>query len=225
MRGLIVIPAFNEEKVILTVLKKIPRKIFEVNFDYLVINDGSTDQTEQVLAKNHINFVSHPINRGLGAALGTGFEYARQKDYVLLVTLDGDGQHDPLDLPTIIKPVLTGKADFVVGTRLKKKGMPKSRKILTLLATLATYFFTGVWTTDSQSGFRAFSRKAISKIYIKMDRMEVSSDFFKQAKDNNLKIKEVPIKAIYTEYSLKKGQNIFNSINILSKLALQKLID
>lgn len=225
MKGLIVIPAFNEEKVIKSVLKKIPGKISNVNLDYLVINDGSIDQTEQILIEGQANFVTHPINRGLGAALGTGFEYARLNDYDLLITLDGDGQHDPTDMPVIIKPIIDGKADFVVGTRLKKKGMPRSRKVLTFLATLATYFFTGVWTTDSQSGFRAFSKQAISKIFIKVDRMEVSSDFFKQAKDNNLKVKEVPIKAIYTEYSLKKGQNILNSFNILAKLALQKLVD
>ena len=225
MNGLIVVPAFNEEKVIASVVKKIPKKILNLELDILVVNDGSVDGTARVLRQIGANFITHPINRGLGAALGTGFEYARIHDYDFLVTLDGDGQHDPTDLPNLIKPIALGKADFVVGTRIRKKGMPQTRKVLTYLASLATYLFTGVWTTDSQSGFRVFSRLAISQIFVKVDRMEVSSDFFRQAKEKKLRIKEVSIKAIYTQYSLKKGQNVWNSLNILAKLTLQKLID
>jgi UDP-N-acetylglucosamine---dolichyl-phosphate N-acetylglucosaminyltransferase len=225
MRGLIVIPAFNEEKIIGQVLAEIPQQIEGYQFDAVVINDGSSDNTEQVIKKMGTTVINHPINRGLGAALGTGFEYARLKGYDLLVTLDADGQHDPKEINKLIKPVIEGKADFVVGTRIRQKGMPATRKIITFAASLSTYLFTGAWTSDSQSGFRAFSKKAIDNIFIEVDRMEVSSDFFRQAQEKRLKVVEVPITPIYTKYSLKKGQNFFNSFNILGKLALRKLIN
>lgn len=224
MFGLIVIPAFNEEKVIEEVLGKIPRKIKNFNIDKVVIDDGSSDSTARKVAKMGVRLLVHPINRGLGAALGTGFEYARIHKYDFLVTLDGDGQHDPLEIEKLLSPILAGQADFVIGTRVFQKGMPVTRRVLSFLASLATYIFSEVWTTDSQSGFRAFSRKAIENIRIEVDRMEVSSDFFLQAKQANLRIKEVPITPIYTEYSLKKGQNVFNSFNILGKLAFKRIL-
>lgn len=224
MKGLVVIPAYNEGKVILSVLNRLPKKVLGVKFDSLVVDDGSTDNTYEKLLFSKTSFVSHVINRGLGAALGTGFEYARIHNYDFLVTLDGDGQHDPDELPNLFRPVFKNKADFVVGSRIYQKGMPMTRRIITFMASLITYAVTGFWTTDSQSGFRVFSRKAITNIFIEVDRMEVSSDFFRQAQEKKLKVLEVPIKPIYTEYSFKKGQNLLNSFNIVAKLALQKLI-
>lgn len=224
MNGLVIIPAFNEEKIITKVIKKIPGKVLGCPLDKIVINDGSIDKTKEIAIKTGILVLSHPINRGLGAALGTGFEYARQKNYGFLVTLDADGQHDPKEISRLVKPILANRADFVIGTRIHKKGMPKSRRVLTFLASFATYFFTGVWTTDSQSGYRAFSKKGIENIFIETDRMEVSSDFFRQAKEKNLKFLEVAIKPIYTKYSIEKGQNYLNSINIVAKLALSRLL-
>lgn len=224
MKGIIVIPAFNEEKIIGEVLTTIPRQIKQHALDIVVINDGSIDSTEVVIRKHKVKVLSHTINRGLGAALGTGFEYARQKKYDFLITLDGDGQHDPSEINKLIGPIVKKRADFVVGTRIRKGKMPASRRALTFFASLATYFFTGVWVTDSQSGFRVFSKKAIDLISIETDRMEISTEFFSQAKKANLKIVELPIKAIYTEYSLTKGQNFFNSFNILRKLMIRKII-
>lgn len=224
MRGLIIIPAYNEEKVIESVIKQLPKDVLGRRLDYLVINDGSTDKTEDVLREAKANFVSHPINRGLGAALGTGLEYSRDKNYDFAITLDADGQHDPKEIAYIVRPILEDQADFVIGTRVFKKGMPLTRKILTFLASLATYIFTGVWTTDSQSGFRAFSKMAIHTIRIEVDRMEVSTEFFNQSRKNGLRYKEVEITPIYTDYSIQKGQNMLNSFNILGKLILKRLM-
>lgn len=223
IKGLIIIPAYNEELVILEVLKKVDKIIKNLKLDVLVINDGSIDKTEKLLISKKIKHLSHPINRGLGAALGTGFEYARVNNHELLVTLDADGQHNPDEISKLIKPIINKKADFVVGSRVHKQGMPIIRKVITYLASLLTFIITGVWTSDSQSGFRAFSKRAIENIFIEVDRMEVSSDFFRQAKEKKLKIVEVHITPIYTEYSLRKGQSLWNSFNILGKLALRKL--
>lgn len=224
MKGLIIVPAYNEEEVVESVIKQLPNEVLGRQINYLVINDGSTDHTEEVLHKIKANFVSHPINRGLGAALGTGLEYAKDNNYDFAVTLDADGQHDPKEIGLIVKPIIEDKADFVIGTRVFKKGMPLTRKILTFFASLATYTFTGVWTTDSQSGFRAFSKKAIQAIRIDVDRMEVSTEFFNQSRKNRLRYKEIEITPIYTDYSLKKGQNMLNSFNILGKLVFKKLM-
>lgn len=224
MKGLIIVPAYNEEEVVESVIKQLPNEVLGKRLNYLVINDGSTDHTEEVLHKIKANFVSHPINRGLGAALGTGLEYAKDNNYDFAVTLDADGQHDPKEIGLIVKPIIEDKADFVIGTRVFKKGMPLTRRFLTFFATLATYIFTGVWTTDSQSGFRAFSKKAIQAIRIDVDRMEVSTEFFNQSRKNRLRYKEVEITPIYTDYSLKKGQNILNSFNILLKLFFKTLM-
>jgi len=225
MKIAVVIPAFNEGKVIDKVLKKIPQKIAQHKVKIIVINDGSTDDTEKVVRKNRQLVITHPINRGLGAALATGFAYARKNNFGLLVTLDGDGQHDPQEIAKLIKPILKKEADFVVGTRVFKQGMPKFKQILTLLASLATFILTGVWTTDSQSGFRAFSKKAITLIDIQVDRMEVSSDFFRQAKLLKLKIVEIPIKPIYTRYSIAKGQSSWNSLNIIGQLTFKRILE
>ncbi len=222
-KGLILIPAFNEEKTIGQVLKKIPRRVLGLPVEVLVVDDGSSDQTELEAIKYNSHVLSHPINRGLGAALGTGFVYAKESDYDFLVTLDADGQHDPTEIPKLVKPILLNQADFVVGTRVLKKGMPIYRKVLTFFASMITLLFTGIWTTDSQSGFRAFSKEAIEKINIEVDRMEVSSDLFNQSREKRLKIIEVPIKPIYTQYSNTKGQNFLNSFNIIGKLILQKV--
>lgn len=224
MKGLIIVPAFNEERVVESVIKELPKVVLGEKLDYIVINDGSTDKTEEVLRKIKANFVSHPINRGLGAALGTGLEYAKENHYDFAITLDADGQHDPKEIASIVKPIIEDQADFVIGTRIYKKGMPLTRRALTFFASLATYIFTGVWTTDSQSGFRAFSKEAIQKIKIEVDRMEVSTEFFNQSRKNELRYKEVEITPIYTDYSIQKGQNMLNSFNILGKLIFKRLM-
>jgi nucleoside-diphosphate-sugar epimerase len=225
LNGLIVIPAFNEETTIKKVLTKIPKSISGQLLDLIVINDGSTDKTAELLSSTGIKFLTHPINRGLGAALATGFEYARLNNYDFLITLDADGQHDPAEISRLIKPILNFKADFIVGNRTSGRGkMPLVRKLWSFLASITTYILTGVWVNDSQSGFRVFSKRAIYEINIEVDRMEVSTDFFLQARERNLRVVELPIKSIYTKYSLRKGQSLFNSFNIIGKLALNRLV-
>lgn len=224
MRGIIIIPAYNEGKVIGTVLSKLPQRLGDHKLDTVVINDGSSDNTVMIVRNFNIKVISHLINRGLGAALATGFEYARHKKYDFLITLDGDGQHDPREIYKLLKPIDYGFYDFIVGSRFFKKGMPLTRRIITTFASVTTFVLTGIWTSDSQSGFRAFSRRAIKNIFIEVDKMEVSSDFFRQAKEKKLKIKEIFIKPIYTKYSISKGQNYLNSFNIVVKLLLRKII-
>lgn len=224
MNLVIIVPAYNEEKVIGKVLKGLKKqKLENLKKEIVVIDDGSLDKTEEIAKKHKVTVLTHPINRGLGGALGTGLEYARSKNADIVITFDADDQHEPGDLTKLIKPIINGKADFVIGSRLLKNSkMPMDRKLLNLVANFINYCLWSIWITDSQSGLRALSKKALENIEIKMNKMEVASEFFKEIKKYNLNVKEIPIKAIYTNYSKAKGQKNTNAVNILVKLLLYR---
>lgn len=225
MKLVIILPAFNESAVISKVLKTLPKRFKGVSeTEVLVVNDGSTDDTFQKVLKTGAGVVNHSINRGLGAAIKTGMEWSRAKKADIVVTFDSDGQHHPSDIKKVIMPIILNKADFVIGSRFKRKQkVPKDRLILNLVANLTTFFLFGVFSTDSQSGLRAFSRKALETINFKADRMEFSSEILLEAKRNKLKTTEVPIKAIYTDYSRTKGQKNLNAIPVFAKVLVRFL--
>lgn len=225
MKLAIVIPAFNESAVIYNVLKSLPKKLSGIaRTEILVIDDGSRDTTYNEAIRAKVQVVQHAINRGLGAAIKTGLEWAKANNFDILITFDGDGQHDPKDIETVIKPVLEKRADLVIGSRfLKKQKIPLDRFIINWFANLATLILFGVFSTDSQSGFRAFSKKAINLIEFKADRMEFSSEILLEAKKHSLSITEVPIKAIYTSYSRAKGQKNTNAIPVLTRFLVKLL--
>ena len=221
----IVVPVFNESAVIYKVLKAIPKKIKGVSkIGVIVVNDGSTDKSQFEVERAGFITVNHVINRGLGAAIKTGMAYARAKKADIMVTFDGDGQHDPFDIQKIILPIIQKKADLVLGSRFKKlKKAPLDRYFLNWFANFITLLLYGVATTDSQSGLRAFSKKALKLIDFKGERMDFSSEILLEAKRNNLKIAEVPIRAIYTEYSRKKGQSNLNAIPTFARFLVRLL--
>jgi UDP-N-acetylglucosamine---dolichyl-phosphate N-acetylglucosaminyltransferase len=219
MKIVAIIPAYNEETTIAEVLKKTKPFVDSV----IVVNDGSSDNTAKIAKDNDVFVVEHIINRGLGAAIGTGFEAARKLGADLAITLDADGQHDPEEISKFIEAAQNG-ADVVIGSRmLSRSGMPWYRQVANLLGNLVTLVLFGAWVTDSQSGFRAFTSKALSQIKIKTNRMEVSSELIAEAKRHKLKLTEVPIKAIYTDYSLSKGQSFFVGIKTLLKLVFRRI--
>ena len=139
--------------------------------------------------------------------------------------MDGDGQHDPKDIEKVIEPILRKKADVVIGTRLKNsKGMPFYRKIGNIGLNIVTLTLSGKWTSDSQSGFKAFTRNALCDINLDLNGYEFCSEIIMETSKNNLKVVEVPIKAIYSEYSKHKGQSFLNGFNIVVKLIYKKII-
>ncbi len=219
----IIIPAFNENVMIGNVIKSVPKKILHFQKPaIIVINDGSTDGTKNQARRAGARVISHPLNRGLGGALGTGFMLAKKEKFDLVVTLDADGQHNPVDISRLIQPIIDGKADVVIGSRLMSSTMPPLRKLINIFSNIATFILFGIATSDSQSGFRAFSKKAIRKISIKTQGMEVSSEIFREIQRNNFTKVEIPIAAIYTNYSLGKGQRITNAPNVFWKLLLHQ---
>lgn len=225
------IPAYNEEKTLGAVLDSIPKKYPRVDqTEIIVISDGSKDKTAEIAKNKGVILIEHDLNRGLGGALGTGFEYARKNNFDAAITFDADGQHNPEDIWPVVRPLIFKRADVVVGSRLKNlpagkagpKGMPWYRILGIWGLNIITLIFFWVWSSDSQSGLRGFSKKALSKIDIQSNKMEVSSEFFYEIGRKGLKMIEVPIKSIYTDYSLKKGQKNINAFRIISKLIYRR---
>jgi len=221
MKLIVAIPAFNEAQIIGSVIDSVRQLLPEALV--VVIDDGSSDNT-QIEAQNHgVTVIRHRMNRGLGGAIGTALLWAKKQQADALVTIDADGQHDPRDIVAAIKPIVADQADVVIGSRMTsvKYAMPIDRRIINRVANLVTLAMFGVATTDSQSGFRVFGKKAIEGIQIKTNRMEVSSEIFAEIARLHLRSTEVPIKVIYTEYSRRKGQSNSNAVAVLFRLFLR----
>lgn len=208
----------------------------------IVVDDGSGDRTAQVAREAGAIVLRHPINRGLGAALATGIAAALQlitnnliTHNSIIVTLDADGQHDPAEIPRLIAPILKGEAEVVIGSRFaphpssphkwgrSKEGgntVPFLRRLANLCANLFTWLLFGIWVSDSQSGFRAFSGIAAERLRLRTSTMEVSSEIIREIVRLKLKMVEVPITARYSPYSLSKGQGFFRGLETLWKLVV-----
>lgn len=222
MKVVVIIPAYNEEKTIASVIKD----AHTITNHVIVINDFSSDRTKKIAQHMGAAVYSHIINLGLGAALITGFKAALKYGADIVLTMDADGQHRARDAQKLIKQVAEDNADVAIGSRLICKNgnsMPFVRKIYNYTANIITYILGGEWTTDSQSGLRAFSKYALEKINLKSQRMEVSSEFFREIKKNKLRLVEVPIRAIYTPYSLSKGQSFITGIKTFLRLIINRL--
>jgi glycosyltransferase involved in cell wall biosynthesis len=215
-----IIPAYNEEKTIGQVLVGVKRYIKNI----IVVDDGSTDKTSEVAFENGGTVLNHIINRGVGGAWNTGIKAALLDNADIIITLDADGQHSPDEIPKLIDPIIKGEADFVIGSRfLENQKIPKLRFIGNKFGNFITLALWNARSSDTQSGMRAFSADAAKKIEILTQGMEVCSEMIKEIKLNNLRFKEVPITAIYTKYSLSKGQGVVNGIKTLIKLLVLKI--
>lgn len=214
----IVIPAFNEEKVIQEVITEVKKTGYG---DIIVVDDGSSDKTRKKAQEMGIFALKHKINRGKGAATKTGIEAAKLLGADIIVTMDGDGQHDPEDIKSLIDPILNGSCDVVLGTRLlNPEGMPWYKIWQNRIGNVITWYLFGLYVTDSQSGFRAYSRHASEIINTKSDRYEYDSEVIREIYIYRLNFKEIPIKVRYTEYSMGKihKQSIVNGFKTVYKM-------
>ncbi|AEC51088.1 dolichyl-phosphate mannose synthase [Pyrococcus sp. NA2] len=219
----IVMPAYNEEKTIGEVLDSLLRVFKPENI--IVVDDGSRDRTREIAKSRGVHVVSHLINRGLGGALGTGIQYALLKGAEIIVTFDADGQHLVEDALKVLKPVVEGKAGLAIGSRFRGNisEMPLVKRIGNILLNMITAIFALKYVSDSQSGLRAFSRECASKVKITCDGYAVSSEIIVEASRKKCKIVEIPIRAVYTEYSKKKGTNVVEGVRIAINLMLDLL--
>lgn len=232
----VVIPAYNEASVLPEVLGRLQAvaEHAQARIIPIVVNDGSRDDTEAVARRFNVSVVSHPINRGLGAALSTGITAAHLtlKELGLtensaIVTFDADGQHDPAELFQVVEPILAGTADVVLGTRFgsnDQESMPLHRTLANRLANAVTGLLFGVWVSDTQSGYRAFSYQAATELVIRTSTMEVSSEIVREIGRNHWRLVEVPITVAYTDYSLSKGQSFGKGLETLWKLIMLRFL-
>lgn len=225
MKLAIVIPAYNEEKTLQRVLDSIPWNILGINeIVSIVVDDGSSDKTYDIAKIHATHALKHVINLGVGAATITGIEMAKKLKNDIVVTMDADGQHNSMDLPKLIQPIINNKADVVIGSRmLNVQEMPTLKIFGNWIMNFITLIIFRRWVTDSQSGMKALSAKAITNMRLHSKGYEICSEIIGDAKEKKLKLIEVPIETIYSEYSKIKGQNIFNAVNILTRILFFKV--
>ena len=160
--GLVVIPAFDEGEHVAEVLHALEQRAPE--FDVLVVDDASRDTTAEIARANGATVVTHPFNMGYGAALQTGYRYALNSDYRVVVQLDADGQHDPESVPELAEPILSGQLDVVLGSRFHPGScyrMPVLRRLGSLWFSSLVRCLTGLWFSDPTTGMQALSRRVL----------------------------------------------------------------
>ena len=213
------IPAYNEESTIQDVIKKALPYVDKV----IVCDDGSTDNTAK-LAKEAGAIVISQKNQGYGAAITTLFEQTRKEDVQIMITLDGDGQHNPDQIPLLIDTIITHNVDVVIGSRFldDKTKAPGYRKTGIKIITSASNYGTNFKVSDSQSGFRAYSKDAIDAIHPTEQGMSVSTEILLKISNKGLSVAEVPITVSYEgdtseEHSVSHGMGVLmNTIKYVS---------
>ena len=223
----VIIPAYNESTVIIGVIEGITEELDGLTFKIIVIDDGSRDQTAALAKSAGATVVSHILNSGSGAATSTGLRYAAMNDFDYAATIDADGQHRPEDLRAIIIRLQeSDHPDLVVGSRLiDSTGMSTVKSCGNKGLSFVTKTLFGIGVTDSQSGLRGFSKKTLHSINLRSQGYEFCSEMLWRAKQKKLTVTEIPIKAIYTDYSKGKGQSNWNAFNIVSTLIRHRLLE
>lgn len=210
-----VIAAYNEDRFIGSVVLKTRRYVDVV----VVVDDGSTDATAQIAQDAGATVIRHEANRGKAEAINTGLRQARALNAALAVLLDADGQHDPAEIPALIAPVQAGQADVVVGSRFLgvRSRIPRWRVVGQHVLTLATNVASGVALTDSQSGFRALSRRALESFNFRPEGgFSVESEMQFLVQQHRLTVEEVPVRMTYEDRPkrnpFRHGMQVLNGI-------------
>lgn len=217
----VVIAAFNEVASIEPVAREV-RAIFP---NVVVVDDGSTDGTFDAARRAAKYVLRHVINRGQGAALQTGIEFALRHGARFILTFDADGQHRVEDIPAMLEPIWRGECEITLGSRFlgQTVNIPSTRRAILRLAVLFTKIVNRVKLTDAHNGLRAFSRRAAKTIHITMDRMAHASELIDQIRLSGLPFREVPVEIRYTVYSLAKGQSSRGALRIVWQYLLGRV--
>lgn len=217
----IVIPCYNEspEVVRSTLSGLLPAYAGRV----VLVDDGSA--APLALPDLPVTVLRHAINRGQGASLQTGTDYALRQGADAVIHFDADGQHDAGSLVSFLAALDAG-ADIVLGSRFLRRedysAIPLRRRLLLRAARIVNGLFTGLWLTDAHNGFRALGPRALAALRLNEDRMAHASEILSGIRRNHLKYQELPTHITYSSYSSKKGQGMFNSLNIVIDLLLEK---
>jgi len=223
-RVIAIVPAYNEAAAIARIVDEI--RAFDPAFDVVVVDDGSTDATASVAASRGAAVVVLPFNLGIGGAVQTGFKYALERGYELAVRLDGDGQHDPAELPKLLAPVRNGEADIVTGSRFAGDDSyrpPFARRIgITWFARLVS-LLTRQRVTDTTSGFQALNRKGIALFAgdYPSDYPEVEATVL--VHKHRLRLLEVPVRMREREHG-ESSITFVRSVYYMFKVTLALLV-
>jgi glycosyltransferase involved in cell wall biosynthesis len=223
MKIILVIPAYNEEEHIRSLIDSCQLMGYH---DIVVVDDGSTDNTARTAKKAGTIVLSHVINRGVGAATQTGLRAAQLLGADIAVTIDADCQHQARDIKKLVDALVEHDKDVVIGSRFlqHENEIPRLRRFFNSIANIITYFLAGIYLTDTQSGLKAFSKKALEVIQITANGYEFSSEIIREAQFYRLRIEEVPASVVYTPYTLSKGQNLATGITTIFKLIIRALM-
>lgn len=215
------LPAFNEEKTIANVIKKLKEYVDDV----IVCDDGSYDMTSVIAKDSGALVIRNRKNKGKGVAFDTLFREAIRINADVVVTLDADGQHDPDDVPKLIEPILEDDFDLVIGSRfLSNNNIPKHKLIGNGLLNIFTNILSGSKLTDTQSGFRAYSKRALESIRIKEKGIGVDSQIIMDAVKMKLRIKEVPIRVYYDNLDTSTYNPIKHFIKVMASIIKYKFV-
>ena len=215
MKTLIIIPAYNEE---LNIEKTVKDVTSNTNYDYLVINDCSKDNTKEVCKKNNFNMLSLPINYGLTSGIQVGMKYAYQNNYDIAIQFDGDGQHQAKYLKALVDEIENNNCDIAIGSRFVTEKKPHSLRMFgSILISMCIKATTGKTIKDPTSGMRAYNKKAI-KEFISNSSLTPEPDTLVYMMKKNMKVKEVQVEMSQREFGesylkpLKSIEYMFNII-------------
>jgi len=224
MLRLACIPAYNEDKVIAKVIKNVQRYVDKV----VICDDGSSDKTSEIANSAGASVIKHEKNKGKGAALKSLFEYAKKENADVVVTIDGDGQFLPKEIPKLIDPIIKNQSDIVIGYRFNgKKEMPGYRRVGNKLLDKVSNLASDLPFRDTQSGFRSYSKKAINSIKITTDGFGADSDILIDASRKGLRISEEKVTVLYnigTKTSTKNPATHVGDVvySIVEKVAIRQ---
>ncbi|MBR5503637.1 MAG: glycosyltransferase family 2 protein [Methanobrevibacter sp.] len=215
-----IIPAYNEEEALPDVIARTSKYVDKV----IIVNDGSADNTAEVAMNAGAEVINHSTNLGKGEALKSGFKSIN--DDSIIITIDGDGQHNPDEIPDIVKPIVEDGADLVNGSRYlfgHEENTPAYRRVGQKVLDIATNISAGIRVTDSQSGFRAFSPKARDCFRFKDTGFGIESEMLVDAAEAGLKIVEVPITVRYDVDGSTKDP-VTHGVGVLLKITKDKIL-
>ncbi len=213
-RVVVVVPAFNEERFIASVVLTARRYSAQV----IVVDDGSSDRTAHLAEGAGAIVVRQLMNGGKAAALNAGFRAAAAFGPDVVVCLDADAQHEPAEIPALIRPILAGESDVVIGSRFigVKSDIPAWRKVGQHTLTMVTNTLSGVTVTDSQSGFRAFSWTAVQALRFHTTGLSVESEMQFLFGESGMRVSEVPITVKYLDGN--KRNPVVHAMQVLDSM-------
>lgn len=230
LKILLIIPAYNEEENILNTINKI--KEYNNKFekvDYIVINDGSTDKTEEILRQNNINHIKLVNNLGIGGAVQTGYKYAYENRYDIAIQFDGDGQHDVNYVTKVCEPLINGQADMVIGTRYLDKSSSKfqstfMRRLGANIISICIRIFAGKKITDPTSGFRATNKRVIEEFAKEYPKEYPEPESTVSLLVNGYKVEEIPV-SMNERVGGTSSIRLWKTVDYMTKVVLAIIID